>query len=91
MSASNLPNHVFLEVVRILDLWGTRMWRAHARSFMRCWRPTQASATIGSTIACFLSLPTTASSSMRACTPGIVGSETSRQRLWQRAEPWSWQ
>ena len=91
MSASNLPNHVSLEVVRILDLWGARMWRAHARSFMRCWRPTQASATIGSTIACFLSLPTTASSSMRACTPGIVGSQTSRQRLWQRTEPWSWQ
>ena len=61
MSASNLPNHVSLEVVRILDLWGARMWRAHARSFMRCWRPTQASATM------------------------------SRQRLWQRAVPWSWQ
>ena len=77
MSASNLPNHVFLEVVRILDLWGANMWRAHARSFMRCWRPTQASATIGSTIACFLSLPTTASSSIRACTPGMLA----RRRL----------
>ena len=53
------------------------MWRAHARSFMRCWRPTQASATIGSTIACFLSLPTTASSSIRACTPGMLA----RRRL----------